>query len=356
MDLLASRAAGQDLIQNFLDPHTFYVYLHDRPVVWSPKLRRYLCVIAATKRFDRFRERRESRDSIPFGGESAHLVSRPMNWTENWLARVGMGRTWLGTALQHMETGPAKRRILQTIAGTYPGRALLHKWGRAESPKCPLCGAQAESQCHIQSLCPRLEGARTAAHHQVARCLWAEIERRQRGPRDDFTLVPETQVSDIRDIAPARCSSSWDQLWARFFDPTGAPLDPPLAELGRLRPDAVAVSWDKRRMYFLEVTRPYDSKADFAERSDSMKVSRYQAVIDRFKAMAPLWQAVVVPFTIGVRGSFVESAWTQHLVSLDLDRADLPRLFERVVTTALYALDTVYDARNSILRESPSLV
>ena len=112
----------------------------------------------------------------------------------------------------------------------------------------------------------------------------------------------------------------------------------------------------KRRMYFLEVTRPYDSKADFAERSDTMKVSRYQAVIDRFKAKAPLWQAVVVPFTIGVRGSFVESAWTQHLVSLDLDRADLPRLFERVVTTALCALDTVYDARNSILRESPSLV
>ena len=55
-DLLASRAAGQDLTQNFLDPHTFYVYLHDRPVVWSPKLRRYLCVIAATKRSDRFRE------------------------------------------------------------------------------------------------------------------------------------------------------------------------------------------------------------------------------------------------------------------------------------------------------------
>jgi len=182
-------------------------------------------VIAATKRFDRFRERLESRDSISLDEEGAHLVSRPMNWTENWLARDGMGRTWLGTALQHMETGPAKRRILQTIAGTYPGRALLHKWGRAESPKCPLCGAQAESQCLIQSLCPRLEGARTAAHHQVARCLWAEIVRRQRGPRDDFTLVPETQVSDIRDIAPARCSSSWDQLWAHFFESAGAPLN-----------------------------------------------------------------------------------------------------------------------------------
>jgi len=108
-------------------------------------------------------------------------------------------------------------------------------------------------------------------------------------------------------------------------------------------------------MYLLEVTRPYDSMADFAERSDGMKVSRYQAVIDRFKAIAPLWQAVVVPFTIGIRGSLDESAWTQHLVNLDLARADLPRLFQCVVTAALSALDTVYDARNSILRESPSI-
>ena len=84
-------------------------------------------MIAATKRFDRFRERRESRDSSPLGGEGAHLVSRLMKWTENWLARDEMGRTWLGTALQDMETGSAKRRILQTIACTYPGRALLHK-------------------------------------------------------------------------------------------------------------------------------------------------------------------------------------------------------------------------------------
>ena len=89
-------------------------------------------------------------------------------------------------------------------------------------------------------------------------------------------------------------------------------------------------------MYVLEVTRPYDSKADFAlftKRSGSMKVSRYRAVIDRFEAMAPRLQAVVVPFAIGVRGSFDESAWTQQLVNLDLAQAGLPRLFERVVTS-----------------------
>ena len=276
-----------------------------------------------------------------------------MNWTENWLARAGMGRLILGLVLQCLETGPGKRRILQTIAGTFPGRSLLHKWGRAESPRCPLCDAQSESQCHIQCLCPRLERARTAAHHYIARCLWSEIERRQRGKRDDFTLVPELQMSAIRDIAPIRCSIAWDRIWARFCDPLGAPLDPSLADLARLRPDAVAIRWDKRCMYLLELTRPYDSKLDFAKRSDASKTSRYQAIVDRFHSVAPLWQAVVVPFTIGVRGSFDEHDWAHRLDALDIAREDMPRVLHCIVLATLSALDLVYDARLSILREEP---
>jgi len=146
--------------------------------------------------------------------------------------------------------------ILQTIAGVFPGRALLHKWGRVDSPQCPLCGALSESQCHIQCVCPRLERARTAAHHLIARCLWSEIELRQRGSRHDFTIVPEAQVDSIRDFAPIHLGSSWDRLWASFFDPAVAPLVSPRADLGRLRPDAVAIRWDKRHLYLLEVTRP----------------------------------------------------------------------------------------------------
>ena len=185
-----------------MDPDAVYFYLRDSPVVWGPKLRKHLCGVAATRQHDGFRSKKASRDSIPAGPDPAQPTNTQlMNWTESWLAREGMGRSVLGTALQRMETGPGKRRVLQTIAGTFPGRALLHKWGRADSPRCPLCDAQSESQCHIQCLCPRLDRARTAAHHQIARCLWKEIERLQRGAREDFTLVPELQVSDIRGTA-----------------------------------------------------------------------------------------------------------------------------------------------------------
>ena len=155
-DLLASHAAGQDPTQSFLDPDAVYFYLHDRPVVWGPKLRKHLCDVVATQQHDGFRSKKVSRNSILADAEPVQLTdTRLMNWTENWLARVGMGRSILGLALQRLETGSGKRRILQTIAGTFPGRALLHKWGRAESPRCPLCDAECESQNHIQCLCPR---------------------------------------------------------------------------------------------------------------------------------------------------------------------------------------------------------
>lgn len=353
-DLLACTAAGQDPTQNFMDPLTVYFHLHDRPVSWGPRLRKHLCVVAASKRYESFREKKVSRDMASEESDSAHHTdTQLMNWTENWLSREGTGRLVLGKVLHQLEIGQDKRRILQTIAGKFPGQALLHQWGRADSARCLLCNAQSESQCHIQCLCPRLERARTAAHHQIARCLWSEITQRHRGARDDFTLVPETQVSDIRDLAPMRCSSTWDQFWARFFDPVGAPPDPPLADLGRLRPDAVAIRWDKRCMYLLEVTRAYDSRANFAERSDSFKTTRYQAVVDRFKAVAPLWHAVVIPFTVGVRGSFDEHTWAQHLATLEIPRGAIPRLMERIVDATLSALNTVFDARSSALREAP---
>jgi len=147
--------------------------------------------------------------------------------------RERMGRSTLGAALKRTAVGPSKRRILQTIAGVFPGRALLHKWGRVDSPQCPLCGALSESQCHIQCVCPRLERARTAAHHLIARCLWSEIELRQRGSRHDFTIVPEAQVDSIRDFAPMHLGSSWGRLWASFFDPAVAPLVSTRASPGR---------------------------------------------------------------------------------------------------------------------------
>jgi hypothetical protein len=108
-------------------------------------------------------------------------------------------------------------------------------------------------------------------------------------------------------------------------------------------------------MYLLEVTRPYDSRPDFASRSDRLKILRYQPVVDRFHEVARRsgWTAAVIPLTIGIRGSVDEAAWSGHLASLDIAPREAPRVLQAVVKVALAALDTVYDARQSKLREAP---
>lgn len=356
-DHLATSAAGQDPTLAWLDPHTVYFYYQDRPIIWGPRIRCHLSEIAATKAYEKFRQKKVSRDSNPADEALAHInPPRLMNWCETWMARQGAGRSLVGAALQSFETDSRKRRILQTIAGMFPGRALLYKWKRADSPVCLLCNSDRETVCHIQCRCPRLEAARTAAHHQIAQFLWSAIKKRQRGNRDDFSISGEVEIRNIRDMAPLRCARIWDDLWARFFgDPVSVPPHPPLADLARLRPDAVAIRWDKRCMYLLEVTRPYDSRPDFASRSDRLKILRYQPVVDRFHEVARRsgWTAAVIPLTIGIRGSVDEAAWSGHLASLDIAPREAPRVLQAVVKVALAALDTVYDARQSKLREAP---
>ena len=346
-DQLATAAADLDPTRTWLDPGAVTFYLHGRPVGWGPRLRQHLTEVAATSRLDTLRARRISRDQVAEVPPSQRAL---MNVCESWMIRDGMARSELGAALQHLATSGKKRRVLQTIGGTFPCQDNLYKWRLADSALCPLCSAAPEKIWHIQCCCRRLEGARTAAHHLVARCLWAEIAKRQRGPQADFLLREEVEVRDIREGEgiPMRCASSWDRLWAQFF------AVPDMAALERLRPDAVAIRWDRKQLFLLEVTRAYDAYVGFGDRADRNKTCKYQPVVDRFNEVghASGWSASVLPFTVGLRGSVDESAWAARLHSLDIRPVEVPLVLRAVVGAALAALDVVYDARSSILKEA----
>ena len=73
-----------------------------------------------------------------------------------------------------MKTPANKRRILQSLASTYPCNAILFKWGRL-SPACMLCGGDNESLSHVQCICPALQDARIRAHHNLVTLLWGRL-------------------------------------------------------------------------------------------------------------------------------------------------------------------------------------
>ena len=51
-----------------------------------------------------------------------------------------------------MKTSANKRRILQSLAGTYQFNAILFKWGSLPSPACTMCCCDNESLSHVQCI------------------------------------------------------------------------------------------------------------------------------------------------------------------------------------------------------------
>ena len=104
-----------------------------------------------------------------------------------------------------MRTDAAKRCVLQTLAGAFPCNALLHRWKLRASGSCDLCACPAETQAHIQCVCPALKRARIAAHHHLAGTIFDFISSAGQGWRvyRELTLaglqglpVPEHSMID----------------------------------------------------------------------------------------------------------------------------------------------------------------
>jgi hypothetical protein len=85
--------------------------------------------------------------------------------TASWLLRPNQGQSTLGKVLGEMKISTAKKQVLQSMAGAFPCNAVLQKsrWGIVPSAACALCGHPAETQSHIQCLCPALKEARIRA-------------------------------------------------------------------------------------------------------------------------------------------------------------------------------------------------
>ena len=94
-------------------------------------------------------------------------TARHVPLTTSWLLRrrPNQGRRTLCEVMTRVKSNSRERLVLQTLAGTYPGNALLYKWGLTPSPGCSLCGHPLETKAHIQCVCPTLKAERIRVHH-----------------------------------------------------------------------------------------------------------------------------------------------------------------------------------------------
>ena len=335
-----SRAAALDQ-----DPEAVYFLMKQTWVEWDARVREDLVQRAAEQCVSRTLRPRRGR-----GGEEASPPTLPI--TASWLLLPDQGRSTLGKVLGEMRISTAKKRVMQSIAGQFPCNAVLHKWGKVPSAACTLCGHHAETQSHIQCLCPALKEARIRAHHNIAQQLWKGIKDVSRG----WTIVTEQTVEGLLGLPqPENRMSEWQRAWDEMEDMhlegEGEAVDADAA-FRRKRPDAWAVSWDKRYLLILEFTRPNDRCALSLQDTDAYKTAKYTPLRNRLAGFLPGWEVAILTFTIGIRGSYDPNRWNANLSRFGLTVAQTERLMRAVVSQTLTELNDLYNARYAALQNA----
>ncbi len=252
--------------------------------------------------------------------------------------------------LSTLKTNSMKQRVLQTISGTFPGNALLCRWKQRTTAACDLCACPAETQAHIQCVCPALKRARIAAHHTLANMVFDAV-RDAGGGWDVHRELTVAGLQGIHVLVDAM------QDWYRMFDLTdGDLMTNTAAELSlasgirKKRQDGWAVHWNRRKIRILEFTHCNDSLPDW-HTTEQYKTGRYQPLCDRMtELLPPGWSVEIVNFTVGIRGSFAETSWRAALTALGVLEAGVTRLMAESVTQCLTELNELYSTRTTALQ------
>jgi len=315
---------------------------------------------------------------------STFYSSPTQGFTESFLRRPHSSRDLLGACLADSSfPDGAKKRLIQSVSLQFPCRALLHQWGKEDSPNCPHCNER-ESLGHIQSRCKILEQPRITAHHMIWREILLQLFSLSGDEGDEHKWVIPSAVSadshkelTVRQIIQhfgffASDAALEDKILTFFTqratlalakvrhlrdptDPTSLALDTEshadfLAQLRfsthtltdnqvrrlsdqelqtslsaflDLRPDGFAVHQKSKRVAILEFTRAMDSSVDWEEKKDAEKRARYAPVLDFFNSLSENlgWKLMQFNFTVGVRGSISNVDRTEPLSFLSALRA-----------------------------------
>ena len=341
-DTLASAAAELDPSRSQeVDPEGVHFGYKGVLVPWNSRLRRELTQVAAAQ------WAAKCVRPINRGGQTA---PRNIPLTTSWMLRPNQGRTILGAALSRMKVVAAKRQVLQSLAGMYPGNALLFKWGLKPSPMCTLCKHASETQAHIQCVCPALKGERIRVHHGLAELLWGSIERATQG----WSFHREATVVGLSGIeVPIDAVDEWQRMCDELSDEDMVLVGDDTAlssSIRRKRPDAWAVHWGQRAVYILEFTRPNDGADDWQTRTDAYKEERYIPLRDKLAGLLPGWKVETIAFSLGIRGSFNEEKWRIDLERLKVPRPAMDKLMQELVAKCLVSLGDIYRTRQAALR------
>ena len=235
-------------------------------------------------------------------------------------------------------------RISFLIRSTYdvlPTPTNLHQW-LGEDPSCPLCSTPATLR-HILVGCKvsLSQGRYTWRHNQVLKGLAATLESR----RTTINALPLRATTSANSIAFVREGQQGQRKvppkarlgeleaardWQMLVDVGQRLTVPPEIVITNLRPDLVLWSNSQRKVYFVELTVPWE---DAVQEAFERKKLRYSDLAAEAEQRG--WRAKVCPAEVGCRG-FVATSTVRLMKDLGISGQvlrqaikELSRLAER---------------------------
>ncbi len=93
----------------------------------------------------------------------------------------------------------------------------------------------------------------------------------------------------------------------------------------RKRPDAWAVSGDKKCLLIREFTRPNDRCVLALQNTDTYKTKQYTPLRNLLTECLPGWEVGIQTFTVGTQGSYDPGRWYSILISFGLTAVQTDR-------------------------------
>jgi hypothetical protein len=199
--------------------------------------------------------------------------------------------------------------LLRSVFDVLPTPTNLVKWGKREDPYCGLCGSPANLE-HILSSCRRaLTDGRYRWRHdrvlaEMANYLEEALKKRSRKNHNltfiNFVRQGEKGTGQRKQGGILNTAEDWylkvDLHQQLTF--------PPEIVTTALRPDIVLWSRKSRTVVLLELTVPWETRA---EEAHERKMRKYQPLVEECAEKS--WKTWNLPFEVGTRGFVCQSTW-----------------------------------------------
>ena len=123
-----------------------------------------------------------------------------------------------------------------------------------------------------------------------------------------------------------------------------------ICDVGSLQPDLVALSWARRRIAIIDISRPSDSYIEQLQSANDRKKNRYQPLLQALQEYTDNgWQIAIFPWVVGVRGLIlvIKSHVKEVLGLLEIPSTAWKHIIEASVRTSVEGFAFLHQVRLS---------